>query len=178
MTSGLQLNASDYSIAAGNRDRADYNTFILVDEALEIAPTYQPKQSHVSNLWNNLLEAGRGPEAGSNELARFERAKKALYTVYDTQRSPFYQEYFRKLREFDDAALDLKEKMQEKHGDNWVAPYEERLPTLPHYYELKADKPKIKMYENDIDDWNYGQYAATIKSMKKSWYTCMYVHGS
>ena len=134
MAMGKSLLYSDYSLTNDNEKVAANNTFELTDTCVECATNYNPTGSNISLLVKQLLTAGKGPQAGPEQQAAFEQARKALYKVWDTRTpTPFYQSYIDANSAYQLKRITMKYKYQEKYGDNWQAIFDEAIKATPEY---------------------------------------------
>ena len=99
MTPGQTLLHSEYDVS-NLSDWASYKTFELVDNALQCATNYSETGWKISMKWEQLLTQGKGPNAGPQHQAAFDKAKKVLFDVYNTKHSEFYEEYLQKQKAF------------------------------------------------------------------------------
>ena len=83
MTEGEYLNHSGFSLTNKNKSRVGYNTFKLLDSCAACETEYNATGSYISIPWDQLLNNGEGPEAGSTQEAAFEEAKRAIYFIYE-----------------------------------------------------------------------------------------------
>jgi len=97
MATGQRLLYSDYDVS-GNAGLAAYRTFELLDKGISRAANYSVTGSRISTMYEQLLTQGKGPNAGPQQQAAFEKAKRALYKVYDTAHTDYYKDYLNKER--------------------------------------------------------------------------------
>jgi len=166
MRTGQQLLYADYDVS-GDPDIASYNTFKLVDETVNVAPAFTPSGSNISNLWQQLLDGGKGPNPGPAEKTAFEKARKVLYKRYPEEKSEYYIEYIDKKFKLEDKRYDLEKKMKDEYGDDWEAYLEERLKRTREYYEYSEIETRVKPHLQAIDAWDYGPLKDTIVPFKE-----------
>jgi len=160
MRPGQQLLSSDYDIT-GFADKAAYKTFELVNQAVPCATVYTPNQNNISTLWNTLLTTGKGPSAGPEYQAAYEKAKGVLYQKYPTIKTTYYQDYEDKKDQLNAKKSALKRELQDKY-DDWEVRYQEALEAMPEYYQVNRLKKIIEPLEMDIKVWVQGPIAKTL----------------
>ena len=90
-TEGKTLLHSDYSLTHDNVNRASEKTFELTDACATCTTNYNPTGSNIHLLWEQLIYEDKGPEAGPQQQAAFEEAKRVLYKDYEEKiYSSFY----------------------------------------------------------------------------------------
>jgi len=166
MRTGQQLLYSDYDVS-GDQDVAAYNTFQLVNETLSCAPIYTPNGSNISTMWSQLLIGGRGPRAGPQQQAAFEKARKILYKSYPSEKTAFYTEYDTKENELSAVKKDLKEKMEEKYGDDWEVHFDEELEETKEYKAFQDIEERVGPHVQAIREWEKGPLAGTMAPLEE-----------
>jgi len=166
MSIGQQLLYSDYDVS-GDQDIAAYNTFQLVDETLSCAHIYTPNGSNISAMWKQLLFRGRGPRAGPQQQAAFEKARKILYKSYPSEKTAFYIEYDTKQNELSAVKKDLKEKMEEKDGDDWEVHFDEELEETAEYRAFQDIEEWVGIHVQAIREWEKGPLAGTMAPLEE-----------
>ena len=67
MTEGKYIDHHDFSVINNNKHRAGFNTFTLANDCAACEINYNPTGSIINTLWDQLLNKGRGPEAGPDQ---------------------------------------------------------------------------------------------------------------
>ena len=166
MRTGQQLLYSDYDVS-GDMDVAAYNTFQLVNETLSCAPIYTPNGSNISTMWSQLLIGGRGPNAGPQQQAAFDKARKILYKSYPSEKTTFYTEYDTKLGELLDKKKDLKKEMKDEYGDDWEVNFDEQLEETKEYRAFQDIEKRVGPHVKAIREWEKGPLANTIAPLEE-----------
>ena len=168
MAVGKFLLYSDYSLTNENSKVAENNTFELTDACIGCGTNYNPTGSRISILWDQLLHQGKGPQAGPEQQAAFEEARKALYKVWETNTpTPFYQSYIDANVTYMEKVTQMKCEYMEKYGDSWEAIYDEVIRATTEYLTWERLDKEVAPLLKAIDDWVYGPLNGVFGSMRK-----------
>ena len=168
MAVGKFLLYSDYSSTNEDTKLAASNTFELTDACIGCGANYNPTGSKISRLWDQLLNQGKGPEAGPEQQAAFERAKRVLFKNWDAEiPTPFYQSYLDAKIAYMEKAAQMKYEYMEKFGDSWEAIYDEVIRATTEYLTWERLDKAVAPLLKAIDEWTYGPLAGTMAPMRK-----------
>ena len=173
MSTGMSLDSADYDVT---NPKASYNTSVLVDNTLRCSINYEPTLSHVSTLWELLLNNGKGPNPGPSDKEAFENAKRLLYFDYSKlTRSKLYDQYYEKQDKCRKAKQKLENDLKKQYGDSWMDEFDKQWPTRPALIEYKDIQKKVEPLIAAIDVWENGTLYSTIKPLKDSTLVCLYI---
>ena len=168
MSIGKSLLYSDYSLTSGNEQVAVFNTFTLTDSCVACGANYNPTGSKISVLWDTLLNHGKGPQAGPEQQAAFEQARKSLFKVWDSRTpTPFYQSYLDANNAYQMKRLKMKIEYQKEYGDQWEAIFDEAIKATSEYQTYERLDKEVAPMLKAINEWIYGPLADTLAPMKK-----------
>ena len=179
MATGKFLLYSDYSLLTSDNVKiaeltsdnvkiAEYNTFQLTDVCVACSPNYNPTGSNISVLWDQLLNDGQGPQAGPEQQAAFEQAKRSLFKVWEARTpTPFYQSYIDANDAYQKKEIKIKSECQKEYGDQWEAIYNEVIKATSEYLNFERLDKEVAPMLKAINNWIYGPLAYTLVPMKK-----------
>ena len=170
MRPGKQLSYYKYDV---HSDHAEYNTYRLVDETIACSPTYTPKGSKLSTMWEYLFQ-GQGSLQDPKHKKDFERACEFLYEQYPARKSKFYVEYDTKQRELMEVKQKLKDEMIKNYPDDWKVYYNEKIVESEEYIQFEDIKERITPYLRAVKIWEYGLQTTIVDSFKKSMREILY----
>ena len=165
---GKFLLYANYSEVNDNAIRAAFNTFELTDTCIGCSANYNPTGSKISMLWDQLLNQGKGPQAGPEQQAAFEQARSTLFKVWDTRTpTPFYQSYIDAKSAYLGKTILMKAQYKKEYGDGWEELYDQVIVTTPEYLNYQRLDKDVAPLLKAIDEWVYGPLYGTLAPMKK-----------
>jgi len=166
MATGQRLDYSDYDVS-GNARLAAYKTFELLDNGISCAANYSVTGSRISTKYEQLLTQGKGPNAGPQQQAAFEKAKSALYKVYDTEHTDYYEDYLNKEKAVLQKRNQMESEYQEQYGDKWKSKFDKDFAVTDEYLDFKPKQQEVAPHLKALNEWRYGPLADTLVPMRK-----------
>ena len=117
--------------------------------------------------WEQLLTQGKGPNAGPQHQAAFDKAKKVLFDVYNTKHSEFYEEYLQKQKAFRKKEVQMQLEFQEKYKDDWKARFDKEFSVTDEYMDFQRIHETVAPYLKAIDEWENGPLSSTLDQMRQ-----------
>ena len=172
MAVGKYLIYSDYYLAYGNDKAAAYNTFMLTNGCVACNANYNLTGSNMSTLWHTLFNAGRGPPPTGEQQARFENAKRRLYTDYDGDvESPRYKKYIAAQDALRAKKIELKKEIMKESTTDWEARLDSALRETKEYADMQRMEEEVGPLIKDLRIGQYGPLYETIKPFKDGMYS-------
>ena len=164
MTTGQTLLHSDYDTS---NPAAGFNTFELVDKPLLCSTNYSPAESRISVKWEQLLNEGKGPNAGPQQQAAFEKAKQFLYDKYDTEYSDSYKKYLELKKACRQKEVQMEKELQEKYNDDWKVHFEKEFYACDEYMDYDSEHRRVDPHLKAIEQWKEGPLAGILKPVRQ-----------
>lgn len=167
MAVGQQLLYSDYDVS-GNVKVAAYNTYELLNKTAKCGTNYTPGDSRISLKWKQLLYEGKGPNAGPQQQAAFEKARAVLYIDYANKKhTKLYEDYLDKKAARDMKKVEMEFDYQDKYGDRWQVRFDKMFPITRENQQFENLDREIRPYLRAIDEWTYGPLAGVLIPIKE-----------
>jgi len=170
MATGQRLLFSDYNVS-GNAGLAAYRTFELLDNGIPCATNYSVTGTQLSTKWEQLLNEGKGPNAGPQQQAAFEKAKSALYKVYDTEHTDYYENYLNKEKAVRKKRVEMEHEYQDQYGDKWKSRFDKDFAVTDECMDFQPLHKDVAPHLKAIEEWRYGPLAGTLAPMRQGTYS-------